>query len=310
MAARTAGSEPGIVVIDHHFQGVEGLIASYLLPGADGLTLVESGPASSLPVLLEGIRAAGFDPADLRRIVVTHVHLDHAGGAGSLLRHAPEARVYAHPSGITHLVDPSRLLRSARRIYGEAMDTLWGEILPVPAERVVALGDGEALDVGGRQLRALHTPGHASHHVALHEPESGALFTGDVAGVRLQGSAYVRPPTPPPDVDLVRWRESVARMRTLQPRRLYLTHFGGFDDPGPLLDGLLARLFFWAGWVEAQRERGASPGEITEGLRRLGDREIRAGGGDDDQVRRYELSVGYEMIVHGLLRYLGRAVDP
>lgn len=302
-------AEPGIFVIDHRFAGSEELIASFLLPGADGLTLVESGPASTLPRLLEGIRAAGFDPADLRRVVLTHVHLDHAGGAGSLLRHAPGAVVYAHPAGVPHLVDPAKLLRSARRIYGDAMDALWGEVLPVPAERVAALADGESLPIGGRTLRALFTPGHAGHHVAVHEPEAGVVFTGDVAGVRLPGSAYVRPPTPPPDVDLVLWRESVGRIRALAPRRLYLTHFGGFDDPGPHLDGLLARLFFWAGWTEAQRERGADAGEVAAGLRRLGDAEIRAAGGDDELVGRYELSVGYEMIAEGLLRHLGRAAS-
>ena len=302
-------AEPGIFVIDHRFVGSEELIASFLLPGADGLTLVESGPASTLPRLLEGIRAAGFDPADLRRVVLTHVHLDHAGGAGSLLRHAPRAVVYAHPAGVPHLVGPAKLLRSARRIYGDAMDSLWGEVLPVPAERVVALADGEELPVGGRALRAVFTPGHAGHHLALHEPAAGVVFTGDVAGVRLPGSPYVRPPTPPPDVDLVLWRESVGRIRALGPRRLYLTHFGGFDDPGPHLDALLARLFFWAGWTEAQRERGASASDVAAGLRRLGDAEIRAAGGDAELVSRYELSVGYEMIAEGLLRHLGRAAS-
>lgn len=300
-------AEPGTWVIDHRFQGSEELIASFLLAGADGLTLVESGPASTLPRLLEGIRAAGFDPADLRRVVLTHVHLDHAGGAGSLLRHAPRARVYVHPAGVPHLLDPARLVRSARRVFGDAMDTLWGEVLPVPADRVVALADGEELAIGGRVLRALFTPGHAGHHLALHEPAAGIVFTGDVAGVRLPGSAHVRPPTPPPDVDLALWRESVGRIRALGPRRLYLTHFGGFDDPGPHLDGLLARLFFWAGWTRAQMERGADAGVIAAGLRRLGDAEIRAAGGDDALVERYELAVGYEMIARGLLRHLEHA---
>lgn len=302
-------AEPGIFVIDLGFQETRELIASFLLPGEDGLTLVESGPASTLPRLLEGIRAAGFDPADLRRVVLTHVHLDHAGGAGSLLRHAPRATVYAHPAGVAHLVDPAKLVRSARRVFGDAMDALWGEVLPVSAERVVTLADGEELPLGGRTLRALHTPGHAVHHLALHEPASGVVFTGDVAGVRLPGSSYVRPPTPPPDVDLVLWRESVGRIRAVGPRRLYLTHFGGFVDPGTHLDDLLARLFFWAGWAEARRERGAEAGEVAAGLRRLGDAEIRAADGSDELVRSYELAVGYETIAAGLLRYLGRAAS-
>ena len=302
-------AEPGTFVVDHRFQEAEELIASFLLPGDDGLTLVESGPASTLPRLLEGIRAAGFDPADLRRVVLTHVHLDHAGAAGSLLAHAPRARVHVHPAGVRHLVDPTKLVGSARRVFGDATDALWGEVLPVPADRVVALADGEELDIGGRTLGALFTPGHAVHHVALHEPAAGTVFTGDVAGVRLPGSTHVRPPTPPPDVDLALWRESVGRIRALSPRRLYLTHFGGFDDPGPHLDGLLARLFFWAGWAEAQRERAADPAEVAAGLRRMGDAEIRAAGGDDALVDRYELAVGYEMIARGLLRHLELAAS-
>lgn len=300
-------AQPGTFVIDHLFGGAEGLVASFLLPGDDGLTLVETGPASTLPALLEGIRAAGFRPADLRRIVVTHVHLDHAGAAGGLLRHAPDARVHAHPAGVPHLVDPGKLLRSAGRIYGDRMDSLWGEVLPVPAERVSALEDGGELPIGGRTLRVLFTPGHAPHHVALHEPAGGAVFTGDVAGVRLPGAAHVRPPTPPPDVDLALWRGSVGRIRAVRPRRLYLTHFGGFDDPDTHLDELLARLFFWAGWARAAAERGAGPAEVAAGLRRLGDAEIRASGGDERRVRSYEAAVGYDMIAAGLLRHLERA---
>lgn len=303
-------AEPGVFLIDHAWGGVEGLVGSFLLPGDDGLTLVETGPASTLPTLLDGIRATGFRPADLRRVVVTHVHLDHAGGAGALLRHAPAARLHAHPAGVPHLVDPGKLLRSAARLYGDRMDELWGEVVPVPADRVDALEDGGELPIGGRTLRVLFTPGHASHHVALHEPAGGSVFTGDVAGVRLRGSGHVRPPTPPPDVDLALWRRSVGRIRAVRPRRLYLTHFGGFDDPDAHLDDLLSRLFFWAGWALAGRERGAGPDEVAAGLRRLGDAEIRAADGDERRVEAYERAVGYDMIARGLVRFLDGAYAP
>lgn len=301
--------EPGIFVLDHHFLGAPGLIASYLLPGPDGLTLVESGPGSTTETLLAGIRAAGFDPGDLRRILLTHIHLDHAGAAGGLVRRFPEARAYVHPAGAAHLVDPSRLLRSARRIYGDHMDTLWGEILPVPEDRLTVLTDGEAVRVGGRVLRALDTPGHASHHLAFHDPDAGVVFTGDVAGVRLERTPHVRPPTPPPDIDLGLWRASVARIRALRPRALLLTHFDAVDDPEWHLDDLLARLFSWAGWMDGRLEGGSGTEELVAALRRRGDAEIRDAGGDDDMVRRYDLSVSYEMIVDGLARYLRRAAE-
>ncbi|HKG94299.1 MAG TPA: MBL fold metallo-hydrolase, partial [Gemmatimonadaceae bacterium] len=173
--------EPGVFLLDHHFRGSPRVIASYLIAGdRDALTLVEAGPASTTDTLLAGVRQAGFDPARIERVIVTHIHLDHAGAAGTLVRRLPRARVYVHPVGAPHLVDPSKLMASATRIYGALMGPLWGEMLPVPEERLVVLADGETVDAGGRVLRAHDTPGHANHHLALHDARSGALFTGDV----------------------------------------------------------------------------------------------------------------------------------
>jgi len=186
-----------------------------------GDVLVDPGPASALETLLGQLD--GFEP---RALALTHVHLDHAGAAGSLAARFPGLEVWVHERGARHLIDPSRLVHSARRLYGEEMDRLWGEVLAVPEERVRVLGDQGS--IGG--LRYTHTPGHASHHVCyLHEP-SGWAFVGDVAGVRIPPADYVRPPTPPPDIDLEAWRRSVARVRGWAPERLALTHFGAFPD--------------------------------------------------------------------------------
>ncbi|HEV2108962.1 MAG TPA: MBL fold metallo-hydrolase, partial [Thermomicrobiales bacterium] len=230
--------EDGLWQIDLNFQGLPGVIAAYLLAGGGELALIETGPSSTLPALIEGIATAGFASADLTTVLVTHIHLDHSGAAGLLARQAPRARIYVHPVGAPHLVDPSRLLASATRIYGDRMDELWGEVAPLPAERVIALDDGEPLSVAGRVLSAVFTPGHASHHVAYWDAGSAIAFTGDVAGVRLPGSDYVCPPTPPPDLDPDAWAISIERLRGLAARRLCLTHFGAFEDVDTHLERL------------------------------------------------------------------------
>ncbi len=295
--------EPGLFLIDHHFQGMPGVIASYLLLGDDGATLIETGPSSTLDTLLAGIRAAGCEPASIRRVVVTHIHLDHAGAAGTLMRQLPDARLYVHPVGGPHLVDPSRLVASATRIYGDAMDRLWGEICPVPAERVRAIADGEEILAGRRRLVALDTPGHANHHHAFYDREHGLLFTGDIAGIRLSQHLYVYPPTPPPEVDLQLWMQSVARVRELHPRRLLLTHFGSYGDVEPHLDELLTRLFFWGGWVAARQREGTPPDAVAIELRRMAGAELRELTGEEELARFYEVAAPYGMTATGLDRY-------
>ena len=238
MAATSTYGQPGRVtrladglwMIDLGFQGREGVISAYLLETGDGLVLIETGPTTTLPRLLSGIRGLGFAPADLRLVLVSHIHLDHSGGAGVLLREAPTATVGVHPVGAPHLVDPSRLVASATRLYGEQMDALWGEIAPVPGDRVVALEDGAPFEVGGRVLTALFTPGHASHHVAIWDPVSAVAFTGDVGGVRMASTSFVCPPPPPPELDPEAWAVSVDRMLALGAERFCLTHGGPHAD--------------------------------------------------------------------------------
>lgn len=296
--------EPGLFLIDHHFEGLPGIIGSYLLAGDDDdLTLIETGPTSTLDTLLAGVRAAGFEPEQIRQFAVSHIHLDHAGSAGVLLRDLPEARLLVHRIGAPHMIDPTRLLASATRIFGDDMDRLWGEVVPVAEEQVVILDDGSTFQAGGRTLTALDTPGHAYHHMAYHDAASGSIFTGDVGAVRLDGAAYVRPPVVPPELDIVAWCQSVHRMRALRPRRLYLTHYGAFDDPDWHFDDLLFRLGNWAGWLEARLDEQPDQAALTEELRDRGNAEIVAITGSDALVLSYEVATSYSMFVTGAARY-------
>jgi glyoxylase-like metal-dependent hydrolase (beta-lactamase superfamily II) len=296
-------TEPGVYLLDHHFRGSPGVIASYLVADAGSLTLIETGPASTMDTLLAGVRQAGFDPEQISDIVVTHIHLDHAGGAGALLRRLPRARLHVHPVGAPHMIDPSKLMASATRIYGDLMGPLWGEMLPVPADRLDILADRETLTVGTRTLRALDTPGHANHHLALHERDTGIVFTGDVAGVRLDGIAHVRPPTPPPEFSPEKWQSSIALLQSLSPRKLYLTHFGGYDDADWHLDELLARVWYWAGWVGGRLAAGDEPVAVSEALRAMEDVILSEAAGEKTLLVRYEEAGNYRMSVDGIARW-------
>jgi glyoxylase-like metal-dependent hydrolase (beta-lactamase superfamily II) len=298
---------PGVTRIDHHFRGSPGVIASFLLHDARGqtdeLTLIEAGPASTTETLLAEIHGAGFDPGRITRLLLTHVHLDHAGAAGRLVRQFPDAQVFVHPVGVRHLVDPSRLLASATRIYGALMQPLWGDVLPVPAERVTALDDGATLDASGHSIRAVDTPGHAKHHLAFHDAGLGVLFAGDVAGVRLDSVRHVRPPTPPPDLDPALWLASIARIRALHPSRIVLTHFGAFDDVDWHLDDLTARLFTWTGAARAMLETDATNTKAVVDTLRRWDAPIL---GDPSLATRYEQAANYDMSVSGFAYYFER----
>ena len=232
----------GLWLLDLGFEGRRGVVAAYLLAGEGELALIETGPATTLPTLEAGVRAAGFALSDLTHVLLTHIHLDHAGAAGVLARENPKLVIRVHPIGAPHLVDPSRLLASATRIYGDKMDSLWGEVAPIAAEQVLPLEDDEVLSVAGRRLRVAFTPGHASHHIAYFDEATAGVFTGDVGGIRMQGTSYVCPPVPPPDLDPDAWRTSIARLRAFSAKRLYLTHFGPYDDVDAHLDRLLAEL--------------------------------------------------------------------
>jgi glyoxylase-like metal-dependent hydrolase (beta-lactamase superfamily II) len=254
-----------------------------------GDVIVDPGPSSSLARLL-----AALGPEQPRALALTHIHLDHAGAAGSLVRRFPDLEVWVHERGAPHLVDPSRLLRSAARLYGSEMERLWGEVLPVPAERLRVLRGGERIG----SFRVAYTPGHASHHVSyLHEP-SGRAFTGDVAGVRIEGGSVLAP-TPPPDIDLDAWRESLRTLESWRPLSLAVTHFGGYDDVEGHLAALRERL--------AEAESVARAGDEAAFARWM--RATVAAGEAPQAAGAYEQAVPTDQSFQGLARYLRRSAD-
>ncbi len=213
--------------IDLEFQGVENGIAVFLVEGPDGLVLIETGPESTRERSLEGIRAAGFSPDDIEAVLVTHIHLDHAGAVGWWAQQGKT--VYVHEKGAKHLIDPSRLEESARMVYQEEFDQLWGALPPAPEEHVHVLSDEQTVSVAGLGVTALDTPGHAFHHLCFQI--DGIIFTGDAAGARLPGSDYISVTSAPPQFHLEEGLKTLARLEALQPKSLFLTHFGEVEDP-------------------------------------------------------------------------------
>ena len=235
--------------IDLNFLGRPGIIATAVLKGASGVALVDPGPSTTLDGLLNSLDAQGISVGDIRQILLTHIHLDHAGATGCLLQMNPQIDVFVHERGARHLVDPSKLVASATRLYRDDMDRLWGAVVPVPSARVTALHGDERLTAGGRELDVAKTPGHASHHVSFFDRSSGVAFVGDTAGIRRDDGAYIMPPTPPPDIDLEAWRVSADRILTWEPDTLFLTHFGPFRGARTHFQALFERLDTWSAIV-------------------------------------------------------------
>lgn len=291
--------------LDLEFMGREGVIASFLLLGDGSAALVETGPTTCLDPLMRGLKGHGVAPEDVRDVLLTHVHLDHAGAAGNLAELLPNATFYVHEVGYPHAADPSRLVKSATRIYGDRMEELWGEVRPVPEDRLVALKGGEEIKAAGGVLVAHDTPGHAYHHLAFLEPESGSLFAGDVAGIRLQGQAYVRPPTVPPEFDAEAWKGSIEKLKGLEPRVLLPTHFGPFEDVDRHLAELEQRLADWLLFVEERMDRGVERvKEIAEELEAASEADLLREGASPDLPERYQLAGNLDMLVSGMVRYV------
>jgi glyoxylase-like metal-dependent hydrolase (beta-lactamase superfamily II) len=291
----------GAWLLDTRYAGSSACIAAYLVPqSADArrFDLVEAGPAVSVGTLEDAIVAAGFEPGAVDRVLVTHIHLDHAGGAGTWARRWG-ARVVADRRGAPHLIDPSRLLASARRVYGDALEERWGLMEPIAPERLEAVDDGDDVVVGGRSVRVLHTPGHASHHVAFLWPD-GAAYVGDAAGVRLPPSGVVRPALPPPETDLEAAEASLRKLAEAAPERLRLTHFGQVDDVQEHLRAVAARNRAWAEAILAFVAEGRDPEAALDVLARG---ELEAEGADEGTIQRHLATSDAAMTVAGVTRY-------
>ena len=303
--------DDGTIAVDTMTGGMTHVTAGYLLD-APRPTLIECGPALSVDRLVDGLRSLGMDPGDLATLVLTHIHLDHAGGAGDVAAAFPDARIVVCDVGAKHMHDPERLNRSAKQVYGPMYDTVYGPCTPIDADRIVAATDGDRVDLGGgRELELLYTPGHAKHHLGVLDHGTGALFSGDSVGVKLPGMTHIRPATPPADFHLDAALESLARYQQLEPTRLYLTHYGPVDPPDEALQEAVDRLRMWAATAEAAYHESTELDHVAETLaQRFADEVDRTELADDpDGERRIELLSGTRSNAAGLLRYFTRRDD-
>ncbi len=301
--ATTTQFASGTQQISLPFQGESDIIGSYLLAGDNEVAIIDPGPGSTIEALFASIREAGFEPQQVTHLLATHVHLDHAGGVGSLVRAMPHAKVYVHSKGAPHLLDTSKVVASATRIYGDRMQTFWGEIESTPQERLRVIEDGDILKVAGRRLEVHYTPGHAIHHVVFFDVHSGELFAGDTAGVRLQGVDYVRPPTPPPDIDLEAWNQSIDKIKKMRPDILYLGHFGPTSNAQYHLEQLRKKLTTWGNTVLESMRRGNDEEGVLAQLIANTEYELARSSSDPNVVKRYEIATNYAMTVQGYMRY-------
>jgi glyoxylase-like metal-dependent hydrolase (beta-lactamase superfamily II) len=292
----------GLRYADLDFQGVPSVIATAILAGREGVALVDPGPGSCLETLRARLAQQAIGIEDLTALLLTHIHLDHAGATGSLVQQNPRITVYVHERGAPHLADPRRLIESASRLYGDRMDALWGPFLAVPAANLRALGGGERIEAGGRTLEVAYTPGHASHHVSYFDAESRIAFVGDTAGVRIGASRFVIPPTPPPDIDLDAWTESTHRILAWRPETLFLTHFGPSAPPAPHIEELLERLRGAAGTARRTLDAGGTDAEQTSRFVREMRVEMRRYM-SEAEARSGELAVPLDHCYVGLTRY-------
>lgn len=288
-----------VYTLDMNFRGIKGTIAVYLIPHKSGAVLVECGPGSTIPVLIDNLNAIGYSVSDISDVLLTHIHLDHAGAAGWFAQQG--AKIHVHPVGAPHLRNPEKLLASAGRIYGDKMDTLWGEFLSVPDEMLITHQDGEVIEIEELIFNALDTPGHAYHHyVYLFE---GACFSGDIGGVRMTGKYHLRLPTPPPEFNLEIWRNSTKLLKNQEISSIIPTHFGVFSDPEWHLAALEKALDEIEGWMEEYLPRGLSSEKINAQYVNWEKERSLAAGIDLQSIDSYDTSNPSWISAAGLQRY-------
>ena len=287
--------------IDLNFRGSDRVIATAVLMGPDGVTLVDPGPSSCLPVLEAGLRQRGLTLRDVRTLLLTHIHLDHAGSVGTIVERVPAIQVHVHERGALHMVDPAKLLASATRLYGDRMDMLWGAFLPVPAANVHALQGGERIATAGTTLTVAYTPGHAKHHVSFLDEASGMAYVGDTGGIRVSGD-YLLAPTPPPDIDLAAWRESLAVIEEWNPVSLFLTHFGVVTGAKAHIARFRETLATQAEAVRQSLTAGNTDEERTRVFVEHLRREVRKAM-PEHEAQATELAAPFDQLWQGLARY-------
>jgi glyoxylase-like metal-dependent hydrolase (beta-lactamase superfamily II) len=288
-----------IVTLDLNFQGRPHAIASYLIRRGDAVVLIESGPGSTLPALEAGLAQEGLSPHDVTHVLLTHIHLDHAGAAGWLAGQGAE--IFVHPIGAPHMLNPEKLIASATRIYGDRMQTLWGEFLPVPENKMHVAEDRKEIVIGNSEFIPINTPGHAEHHYAYLFED--ICFCGDVGGVRIPGYQYLRVPMPPPELHIERWHASIARLRKEKFARIAPTHFGIFEDVEWQLREVEKGLDSAARWLEETMPADPPLDELRQSFTDWMMKEGEEIGLDEQVVKAYEVANPLGMSADGLLRY-------
>ncbi|MDN5203031.1 MBL fold metallo-hydrolase [Fulvivirgaceae bacterium BMA10] len=287
-----------IKVLDLNFQETGQTIASFLIETSIGPILIESGPYSSFENLKQKIGENGYSIEDVQHVLITHIHLDHAGAAWALAQHG--AKIYLHPFGEKHMADPTRLWNSAKLIYGDDMERLWGDMQAIDQENLEIVSHGERLIFGDVEITGWHTPGHAKHHIAWQLND--VLFSGDVAGVKINDGPVV-PPCPPPDIDLEAWEESLTLIKGLDLKRIYLTHFGIIENIVDHLAELEHNLSGWSMWIKDKFELNRDVESLVPEFQAFTTAQMKDQGLDDHTIRQYEIANPSWMSVVGLMRY-------
>jgi glyoxylase-like metal-dependent hydrolase (beta-lactamase superfamily II) len=292
--------------IDTRMAGYSGITAGYLILG-DRPCLVETGTSTSAPVVRDALTALGVGAGDLATVVVTHIHLDHAGGVGDIAGFYPEAEIVVHEKGARHLADPSRLMSSARMVWGDKLDSLFGELSPTEPARIRALGDTGAIDLGnGRTLSSYYSPGHAKHHVGLIDSGTGDLYVGDAAGVYMPQTGDLRPATPPPDFDLQTALDSIALFQALGPQRLLFSHYGPVTDVEEILGRSAEELRVWVDLTRQAHSQGMDLDHAVAMVRERTQERYAALKADEATAEQFELLSGAPSNVAGILHWLDR----
>lgn len=297
---------PTATVLDVVFENTPGIIGVYLVRHSGGAVIVDCGPGSTIPGLQAALAQQGLAVKDISDLLLTHIHLDHAGAAGWLAQQG--ARIHVHPVGAPHLLNPDKLLSSAKRIYGDDMERLWGSFLPVPPEQLIQHKDGDVIEIGGRRFTALDTPGHAEHHFAYLFED--VCFTGDIGGVRLGGVKHVRLPTPPPEVHFGKWRASLARLRQADFRIIAPGHFGMHADRDWHLDAVERAIDAIEAWTAREMASDPSPETFREHFAAHQRQLVRADGFDDATFDHYQIAAGAGMSADGVYRYWKKVRAP